>query len=384
MSHADQFIALNVGRGDAFYLERSGFSCLVDGGDRGGFASNFRCVTGCKHVDVVVCTHNDNDHAFGLIDFFKNGGTATQCWLPATWMEPLRMLLEEPGLALDQMLLADRDERDFSDDEGSMPETEDRSNEKEVSVEQLKTALEKRAKLPQHFDGLSLVFPGAVIVFTQSGQHVHIEAEGIPVIGNTTIRADRILRLAIAATRSSAKIRWFDPRKAPKPKEVACTYLRLVNASEVYGLQAIIHHSLPYLLYLTEVNRFSLVLHSPARFGPDVLFSSDSGFGSPSQPPVRKNMLVTAPHHGSGNRENEKVYCSLKKCSPSNFRTLTWVRSGLYKNGTLPGQMYLSQDRARRFCTNCRDGLGCGQDVIMIGDGDGCWKPADGVSQCRC
>lgn len=293
------------------------------------------------------------------------------------------MLLEEPGLALEQMLLADRDEQDFSEDGGSIPEKDDHDDKKEVFAEQLKTELEKRAELPQHFDGLSLFFPGAVIVFTQSGQHVHMAADGIPVIGTATIRADRILRLAIAATRSGAKIRWFDPHKAPKPKEVACTYLRLVNASEVYGLQAI-RDSLPYLLYLTEVNRFSLVLYSPAGIGPDVLFSADSGFGFPSQPPVRKNMLVTAPHHGSGDRENEKVYCLLKKCAPSNFRTLTWVRSGLYKNGTLPGRMYLKQDRGRRFCTNCRNGPRCGQDVIMIGDGDGCWKPADGVSQCCC
>ena len=378
MSHSDRFIALNVGRGDAFYLERDGFSCLVDGGYSGGFADNFRCVTGCRHVHVVVCTHNDSDHANGLIDFFNNGRTAEECWLPATWMEPLRTLLEEPGFALKQLLLADHSEQDLSDGDAPTSGTDDRRDGKEVSAEQLTKALEERAELPQHFDEFGLVSPRVVIIFTRPGQPVHIEADSIPVIGTATIRADRILRLAIAATRSGAKIRWFDPRKNPKPEEKAHPRLRIVNASKVSVLTT--RNSFPDSLSLTVENRDSLVLHSPAGIGPDVLFSADSGFGFSSRLPVEKNMLVTTPHHGSADRENEDAYCRLKECDPSNFRTLTWVRSDQRNSGMRPGPMYLNQKR--RFCTNCRGGSGWGQDVIMIGDG--CWKPANGVSQCCC
>ena len=73
MSHFDRFIALNVGSwGDAFYLERDGFSCLVDGGLRKDFAKKFLKVVKRQQVDVVVCTHNGSDHANGLISFFNN------------------------------------------------------------------------------------------------------------------------------------------------------------------------------------------------------------------------------------------------------------------------------------------------------------------------
>ncbi len=380
MSHSDRFIALNVGMGDAFYLERDGFSCLVDGGRRKNFVDRFRKVTKRQQVEVevVVCTHNDSDHANGLIDFFKNGGKAKECWLPATWMQPLQMMLKDPDLAFKQLCFTDYSEQ--------IPETEDRRDDKEISAEWLNMELKKRAD-SQHFDEFYPFLPIVVVFISErSGEDVPIEAEGIPLIETATIRADNILCLATAATRRGAEIRWFDPYKKPQPSEEAHPYLHLVNASEVYVVQTS-PYSLLGLVYLTTVNRLCLVLHSPAGVGPDVLFSADSGFGSLRhppvfRPPVRKNMLVTAPHHGSKDSENEEAYRRLKAIDASNFQTLTWVRSGLYQNGKFPGPMYLKQKRRRRFCTNCRCGSKGGQDVIMIGNG--CWKPEKGVSPCRC
>ena len=373
MSHPDRFIALNVGRGDAFYLERGEFSCLVDGGLRKDFAKRFQKVTERQQVDVVVCTHNDSDHANGLINFFKNGGRAKECWLPATWMQPLQTMLEYPEL-VEQLLLADQSEQ--------IPETEVRRAGEKVSAEQLKIALEKTAD-SQHFDKFILVF----VTFERLGVDVPIEGtDGISVIKSETIPVANISDLATAAIRSGANIRWFDPNLQPIKK--AHPHLHVVNASEVCVVQTI-RKSFPELVHLTTVNAYSLVLHSPARFGPDVLFSADSGFGSRKhppvfRPPVKKNMLVTAPHHGSKDCENEEAYHRLKESAPSNcFRTLTWVRSDqpMCVGGRRPGKMYLKQHR--RFCTNCRGCSGDGQDVVMIGS-NGCWKPAKGVSPCCC
>lgn len=385
MSHSDRFIALNVGSGDAFYLERRDergeFSCLVDGGRRKNFVDRFRKVTKRQQVEVevVVCTHNDSDHVDGLIDFFKNGGKAKECWLPATWMQPLQMMLKDPDLAFKQLCFADYSEQ--------IPETEDRRDDKEISAEWLNMELKKRVD-SQHFDEFYPFFPIVVVFISErSDEDVPIEAEDIPVIETATIRADNILCLATAATRRGAEIRWFYPDEKPQPIEEAHPNLHLINASEVPVIPTI-SRAFPDLLYLTVKNAYSLVLYSPAGDGPDVLFSADSGFGSPRRqrppvfhPPVGKNMLVTAPHHGSKDCENEEAYHRLKDSDSSNFQTLTWVRSGLYQEGKLPGKKYL--DQHRRFCTNCRGCSGDGQDVVMIGS-NGCWKPEKGVSPCCC
>ena len=174
MSHSDRFIALNVGSGDAFYLERRDergeFSCLVDGGLRKNFAQRFQEVTECEQVDVVVCTHNDIDHTNGLIDFFNKGGKAKECWLPATWMQPLQIMLEDPQLALEQLLRADQGEQ--------IPETEVRRAGEEVSAKQLKRSLEEKAD-SRHFDKFILVF----VTFERSDVDVPIEGtDGISVI----------------------------------------------------------------------------------------------------------------------------------------------------------------------------------------------------------
>jgi beta-lactamase superfamily II metal-dependent hydrolase len=66
--------AIPVGQGDAFYLERAEWSVLVDGGrSRSGFASAFQTATRSNGASVVACTHNDADHATGILGFLEAG-----------------------------------------------------------------------------------------------------------------------------------------------------------------------------------------------------------------------------------------------------------------------------------------------------------------------
>jgi beta-lactamase superfamily II metal-dependent hydrolase len=68
-----KFIAIPVGQGDAFYLDKGRWSVLVDGGSgRKNFAKKFSLSTGVTAVDVAVCTHNDADHANGIIGFLQS------------------------------------------------------------------------------------------------------------------------------------------------------------------------------------------------------------------------------------------------------------------------------------------------------------------------
>jgi len=92
-----RFIAIAVGRGDAFFFERDGKTALIDGGgSERGFATQFRNTTGVEGVDVLVCTHNDADHSLGLLGFLECGLTAREVWLPSSWLDRLDDLLLRP------------------------------------------------------------------------------------------------------------------------------------------------------------------------------------------------------------------------------------------------------------------------------------------------
>ncbi len=89
-----RFIAIPVGQGDAFYVEREGFSMLIDGGrSRTAFPSMFQEVTKRDGVNVVVCTHNDADHANGILGLLEAGLKCGEVWLPGRWLSALPDLL---------------------------------------------------------------------------------------------------------------------------------------------------------------------------------------------------------------------------------------------------------------------------------------------------
>jgi len=76
------FRAYQVTAGDAFQLEYGTKVALVDGGqdptelDRKLTKSDF---------DIVICTHNDGDHAVGLNEVLRNR-SVRELWVPATWI----------------------------------------------------------------------------------------------------------------------------------------------------------------------------------------------------------------------------------------------------------------------------------------------------------
>ena len=94
-----KFVALPVGSGDAFYAEtEDGFRILIDGGrSKRELPHLFERYTGWTDVHVLVCTHNDADHAEGLIGFLESGLRCEELWLPATWIDAVRSLPDEPS-----------------------------------------------------------------------------------------------------------------------------------------------------------------------------------------------------------------------------------------------------------------------------------------------
>jgi hypothetical protein len=90
-----RFIAIPVAQGDAFYLERGEWSVLVDGGrGRAGFAAMFQTATKTDGVSLAVCTHNDADHANGILGFLEAGFRCEEVWLPGRWLAALPDVLK--------------------------------------------------------------------------------------------------------------------------------------------------------------------------------------------------------------------------------------------------------------------------------------------------
>ncbi|WP_217619573.1 MBL fold metallo-hydrolase, partial [Achromobacter sp. GbtcB20] len=73
-------------KGESYLLQYMGKLILVDGGYTGSsLALALKKQLGKPniHLDVVVCTHNDKDHAGGLTDLLDRPGiTASEFWLP--------------------------------------------------------------------------------------------------------------------------------------------------------------------------------------------------------------------------------------------------------------------------------------------------------------
>jgi hypothetical protein len=79
---------------------------LVDGGQGYGGLTDMLLSRGLTAIDVVVCTHNDSDHANGIAGLMDSAVSVGEVWLPARWQGILRETLGDPGGAGD--LLARR------------------------------------------------------------------------------------------------------------------------------------------------------------------------------------------------------------------------------------------------------------------------------------
>ena len=97
-----------------------------------------------------------------------------------------------------------------------------------------------------------------------------------------------------------------------------------------------------YLLSLTKVNRYSLVFEYTKNDVPLIRFSADSDRTCQSVCPYPKNIIVTAPHHGSG--ANAKVYKTIQGDD------IVWVRSD-ERSDIRPCQKFKNQNN--KYCLAC-------------------------------
>lgn len=388
----DRFIAINVGTGDAFYLERGDFSVLVDGGLDTGFPKRFREATNRSSVDVLVCTHNDSDHTNGIIEFIDAGFGAKEVWLPATWLEALEDLLRTPDDVVFNLLLEDTEGDEArpivptdADDEKPASRSSSARDGRTVAADEIDRLLDDTADQDPRLDSLTpmthwILLPGGGrhILHGKTGASSKAKAAKARSL---VLNASNIRRIAIAATRKRIRIRWFDPEINPSQPSPTGK-LHVLSATEVRAIRRTAL-STPDVLRLTEANRESLVLYSPeTSSAPAVLFCADSGLDRVGTLPGGPSMLITAPHHGSNDKANVAAYAKLASAHPTDCNDWTWVRSDKrFASGRpRPCASYLKQ--RRRYCTNCR-GTYQSRDIRFHGAGT-TWIPDPPTNGCNC
>lgn len=377
-------MALPVGQGDAFLHERDGRRVLVDGGKAQLQAVHLLTQERVKHVDVVVCTHNDQDHAEGVAGLLETiavrGRPVTgvgEVWLPGRWSERIVDLCEmTPGFlaelvegversgaasleAASSEPLGDGAQESRGRQDGSVDATEER-------ILGAIDGVDQPAVLPWHPWEWPW-FPGGI---SESNWKLWVDC---------LTAASRIRRIAKAARDAGARIRWFDYEEFERtnvPLGGVANFLVPVNAVEITQKLAKKRLSAFDYLRLSVANRESLVFHAPpTQQDGEILFCADSDLSFPVPPMA--NPLVTAPHHGS--ESNKGAYAVVRRQASG---SVTWVRSdGRFRKR--PGATFLSL-KAWAYCTRCRQATGPGQAVRAAGVNGSAWQPSSGVQACHC
>lgn len=378
------FIAIGVGQGDAFFLEKAGFAVLIDGGrSLKGFPVQFQRMTKRDNVDILVCTHNDADHALGILGFLSSGLTCKEVWLPGSWTARLEDLLLDPGTFMKELLEDIQALQESRESGATLQEIADKYSEGTIQQEgntessslahALSDALETRRQT-LHFPGIPSQL--SALWFVAEWQYawpkVWFKLEGDPAKVGLFIEAisaaSLIREIALAAYHAGALIRWFEYDVRSNTGGVP-QVLWPLNAREILPVRRPDRSALTYLA-LTTSNRQSLVFISPANGEePAVLFTADSDLSFFQPIPCSNGMIVTAPHHGS--EENANAYRRLTNATGGS-PDVVWVRSdGRFKSR--PGNSYLKVCGSR-FCTLCRGSTHPKQDVRLTG-ASGKWRP---------
>lgn len=356
------FMALPVAAGDAFYLRRDGLHILVDGGrSQSALPKLIKSHLNTQHLDVVVCTHNDSDHANGILGLLCSGDVSIQeIWLPASWTLRLDDLVRNPTrffaeVARDIDTLENPESLE-SYAENSRQESRDQIARAEYEEKDMETWLveiferdeleRQRSELDlqmllHHPWGLYPCNPYRLIGFADTWR-IRLWMESLKA-------GQRIKEIFETALDCGVNIRLFK-FSANNPRGGLPGNFEPVNCLECSRFRKYPITALSYLA-LTTSNRESLVFYAPECLedsNPAVLFSADSniGFGLSHINRPSNNLLVTAPHHGS--ESNKRAYQSVRSWIDAN--NVIWVRSdGKYK--TRPGTTFKQQPY--RVCTIC-------------------------------
>ena len=279
-----QFIALDVNVGDSFILKQSGKVFVVDGGRNQKDIVQKLKKNQIKDINVLICTHYDDDHLNGIIGIIKSSTfSVEELWLPDIFGDIALTLSEDSQIV-----------HYFFSEEAN-------SNYNNAQKATLDNYLEKREKKEENEEGK--VFDISYLEYIQKQMYCFC-----PLFISRFLnykyakKIAKILELIIAACYSGAKIRWLKYRSSLNRKKISGHFeLFALNSFETV-LQAYTRQTFYYALaMLSVINIESLVFQYTENNFPDILFTADSDlcFCGQNNILLPDNSIVTAPHHGS-------------------------------------------------------------------------------------
>ena len=316
-----KFIAIPVSVGDAFHLNINDHTILVDGGqDMTGFPHLFLQTIKDNKVNVVVCTHNDADHANGIIGLLKAGISCDEIWLPGSWIDVLPEILRPIDDVVKVLVDNIKEDKQLSRDDNpnsNSPLLETYCDKRSEWSEQNKN---KGEAIDLHEDGwsdklivqLEKSAPWDSIAsqhgeFSRYKYFYHFIIDGldsaeIELLWSAIDAARRIRSIAQEAFHRGIPVRWFQ-YDTSLPASGGDSYLQPLNAQEIATVRVKpVGVTLLFLLSLSVSNKESLVFWSPPMDQkPGVLFTADSDLQNVRLPKASDfhSALATAPHHGS-------------------------------------------------------------------------------------
>ena len=395
-----RFIALPVGQGDAFYLGTPRGSVLVDGGrSRTAFSGLFREFTRRNGADVVIVTHNDADHANGIIGFLEGGLWCREIWLPGRWLHLLPQVLRPMREILPLLV---RQAEDAEREIGSVDEcAEDTLLERYAAPHalaegpteiewdvaeggeldesgwpvELISELEQAAAEDEWWIFEYPRIPIAVILGEIVPWWEIIPKKVARMLIEALCAAKRIRTIALEAFHRGIAVRWFE--HDPRNPSGGVPWLKPMSCRQIARLRPAPEETLLMLLALSAENRESLVfLHPSTVSAPGVLFTADSDLKDVRLPRLER-AIVTAPHHGS--EANRAAYRRVANSAETS--SMVWVRSdGRFRSR--PCKEYIKRPE-RKSCTLCRGSRAPKQAVIF--HSHTCrWVRNKGVRTCNC
>jgi hypothetical protein len=380
---ATVFRAHPVPEGDAFELRWNGKRILIDGGTDPELTLRF-VAHGSPPLDAVLCTHNDKDHAGGLVDVLA-AGYARSLWVPASWYDAVghAQALQRKGELREWIDRASHEVIELLEDEfGESEERQSRRSDpprdgrpdRVDDAEECVSPLEA-SKLPRFYPRpddvwrLGTLNPrllprrddGLLSVGSTSGVAIPLGS------GMTFLHAyARIILLIQAALAQGIPV-------FPLEFQDAITNVPLPRLPGLFA-----HNSVPTVRIrrtgsLDDALRFTVFNKESLTFrfehdGAHAFFCADSRLDYVGNGVVMlaPQTLVTVPHHGA--TENDPAYGRL--VGQNRF----WVRSDrpIPPHGPRPSAVYLAL-RESRYCTRCR-GLGAWASAVEVVHGPLGWS----------
>lgn len=346
---------------------------------------------------MAICTHNDADHANGILGFLEEGLKCNELWLPGRWLSALPSVLKPFVDVADELTTDIHESRPASNGErestapSSLEEyadcistTQPSNAGEEYSVsdqgwpEPFIQMLEQ-AESCDNYQQLHGPWTLDVLYFRRFARYRTLSLKREKLLWSAIEAASRIRAIATAAFHRGIPVRWFEFNSAnPSGGK---SELRPINAREIARVRPLAGPLLNWLA-LTVSNRESLVYWSPSTIHvPGVLFTADSDLVDFNLPSDLDGSIVTAPHHGS--ESNSNAYNAVAKSSNGQPQII-WVRSdGRYRSR--PGATFVNLAN-RKFCTICRQSYGgsAQKQAVRFYARKGVWIQYPASVECSC